>query len=368
MASSRGFFFILSACIAFFVSSHAKAVGLSVYRAEEKGQEGELSIAVLALPYYRIAHGFDFTLVHLALAYKFDKTWTSSVLTGADRTWTNLTDSHGRFNVIGNYIKLAYLKANDLLGAQSISIFGLQQNPYYLLVEAPMNTTWIAPSLVIQTSMLGYFNAGVSTQGKISDALTYNLFIANDEGWLRSGVLNNGMSYAGFLSFRLSSLLSLTASDTLFSRSSGGVSENLVSFSANWTSHSLDALVETLWFTHPLPTRLDGLNGTLYFTQGPISALGYGITTRFKLVPEKIGLYFRFFSGNSDFQNYFLRTTYQASALGNWLFTGGVFYTVRAKEILTGVFYETLPLTATSASQLGLSRYNEIVWRWLVLF
>lgn len=362
--------------ISAMLPSSASAIGLAAHRAEAGLIEpGDFHIASLLLPYARAdltydpfaRNGFDLDVVHLAMAYRFSKTWDALFLTGADRGWTDATDRRNRFNVMGNYIKLAYIRATDVFGAGSNGTFGMQLSPYYLLVEEELDMNWIASGVPMQTSMLSYYNSGLSGWFQFDRSLQAVFYVSGNEGWLNKGDPNNGLSYAAFLKYRVHPLLNVTLAGTLFT-SPGRGTENLLTLSAGWTNRKAAVLLEAAWFERQDPGTLLALNGILYGIQGPRSALGFGVSTRFPLSGERWNFYMRIYGGNSDFQGGFLSTIRAGGAFGETLFTAGPYYDFHLNELRTGVFYERLSVTETSPVTSGFTEYNEIAWKWQILF
>ncbi len=345
--------------------------------------------------------GFDIYRAYFIANYKFDDLWSAYLLTDASRTAASATTAN---QII--FIKDMFIQNNDVLGADIRMRFGYFHILYSEVLDSMMGTRWLATDLN-DTAAGGFTIAGAGATGVTTVGLTpahvggvelykeslgkilkYAVAVHNGvESVNLAGNRDSGLSYMATVDImpfangdsdltKLGLVLSydylaparIQASASATPTNVANVTEgaSLIEAALHYQSKYFDGAFEFATQTESFIPNISSNQGVVPSVSADASS-GWGVIGNIKLMEEKFGLYAKYNTGTTQFQNNKLGFSYILDAGPTWTFSKG--------KIMTGLIYEVKgpsqntinSATATSNSGL-LTTTSTYLWKWAANF
>ena len=305
-------------------------------------------------------NGLDIYRAYLQTSYKFDETWATTLLLDGVREATGATANHA---YLMDYVRNAFVQANNIVGPHSAFRFGLQPTLYIPTIDNAAKNRWLGRSLLDEAGIFTSQSGGISLVGDIGDPMfRYGLIIHNGtEGLAGLGNADNALAGGVMLQFSPFAAqdddlktLTLTVYDEIQGAGLTTVGAGLLVIPKTIsTTGSNTFVVAASGQTTYVDFALEFADSSV--SQTAITQVGYGGNANVKLIAEGRGsIYGRYFTGNDA-----IKTKLGAKSV----LTVGPAYAFIKDKVQTAVLFETRP-----AILAGGVANSQILWDWAMNF
>lgn len=326
--------------------------------------------------------GFDLYRTYLQASYKFDQTWSTTLL----------LDGFNNGNKYSVFVRNAYVQAGNIWEGNGTMRFGLMPTLYTSTIEGATKTRWLAKSLADEIGALQTYGAGVAFTGDVQNFLNYGLNIHNgSEGANLTGTGSN-LDSAWAIGIK-ATLMPFANEDgalrklgvTLYDEFENNGHTRVSNTNANTVTTGANTIAAALHFEH---MYFDG--AFEYLNQNPNgderagavntkTIAAYGLTANIKFMDEKFSIFGRWYSGNdalklgTGFRNFDNNTPIgnPTGALTNinykTIVAFGPTWSFIKDKLATALIYETRAINSDTSSA-GAKDYKAITWNWAANF